>query len=638
MPAGGFLKVSGKYIVDGQGNEIILRGMGLGGWMLPEGYMLLTSDFANPFWQMKNKIIDVVGPEKADTFWTAYRENFVQRKDIERLAQQGFNSVRLAMHWEHYMNSDGSLREYGFTLTDSLLHRCADNKIYLILDLHAAPGGQSAQGISDYNPAYLSLWDSETNRLLTVKLWKKLAERYKNEPWVGGYDLINETAWGLGTNNKPLRDLYVMITDSIRSVDTTHIIFIEGNSYANDFTGLPPAWDSNLVWSFHKYWNKNDLASIDFALKLRDTTNRPLWLGESGENSNTWFTDAISMVEANNIGWSWWTLKKFETVVGPYSVAVTPGYNALLNYWKGKASKPPVDTAMKALMGMAEGLKLENCIYHPDVIDAMMRQPHDNTTTPFAANTIPGKVFLTNYDFGKYGIAYKDVEYQNTGRGNWNLGWTYRNDGVDIEKCSDSITNGYCVTHTATGEFLLYTVDVLQSGKYSISLNVAAADVGGVGMSWDGNSQVGATFAGTGSLQTWQSQSLGDVDLTAGKHTLKLQLYIGGFNLNYIDFAYTGPLSVEREKNIPSEYLLSQNYPNPFNPMTAIPYAIPEASKISLCVYDVLGRKVSTLVDEFKSPGMYTALFDASALSSGVYLYTLTANNFVAAKKLTVVK
>ena len=173
----GFLKVSGKKIIDEQGNEIILKGMGLGGWLLPEGYMLHTSGFADAFWQMKTKVIDVVGEQKADSFWNAYRKNFVTRKDIERLAKMGFNSVRLAMHYEffiYYSPTGYVWVDQGFTIVDSLLRQCADNKIYLILDLHAAPGGQSANNISDYNPTYLSLWESDNNKTMTIDLWKNL--------------------------------------------------------------------------------------------------------------------------------------------------------------------------------------------------------------------------------------------------------------------------------------------------------------------------------------------------------------------------------------------------------------------------------------------------------------------------------
>ena len=124
-------------------------------------------------------------------------------------------------------------------MIDDLLDWCEANQIYLILDLHAAPGDQGYDAaISDYDSSLPSLWESDLNKSKTVALWGQLAERYKDEPWIGGYDLINEPNWNLATYE--LRNLYVQITNAIRSVDTNHIIFIEGNWFANDFTGLTP--------------------------------------------------------------------------------------------------------------------------------------------------------------------------------------------------------------------------------------------------------------------------------------------------------------------------------------------------------------------------------------------------------------
>jgi len=636
----GFLKVSGTTIVDGQGNEIILRGMGLGGWMLPEGYMFQMSSFANAPWEIKKKVIDVVGIQRADTFWNAFRQNFVQRKDIERLAQLGFNSVRLPMHWDFYMNADGTWRTEGFVITDSLLRWCADSKIYLILDLHGAQGGQSANNISDYNPANPSLWQSDSNKQRTIALWKKLAEWYKNEQWIGGYDILNEPAWDLPPSNKPLRDLSVAITAAIRSVDTTHIIFVEGNWYATDFNGMTPAWDDNMVWSFHKYWNSTDGNSINYLLTLRSNTNRPLWMGESGENSNSWFTDCISLLESNKIGWSWWTLKKFATINGPFSIPISNEYEALLRYWKGQGTKPTADDAMKGLMGMAEGLALEKCIYNEGVIDAMIRQPYDNARRPYASNTIPGKIFLTNYDYGKNGIAYKDIVYTNTdNKSTWNNGWTYRNDGVDIEKCSDDITNGYNIGWTETGEFTTYTVNVTQSGSYKVNLRAAVSNAGGyIGMRWDEKDQVLVPLSQTGGWQSWGTTTLGTVDLTAGMHLLTLNQYFGGFNLNYVDVAYSGPISSVGGETIPVQYSLKQNFPNPFNPTTTIRYQIPTNEFVSLKLYDLLGKEVVTLVSDEKLQGEHSVQWNASDFPSGVYYYTVRAGNFSSTKMLMLLK
>ena len=295
--SGQFLKTKGKMIVDEQGQEVILRGLGLGGWMLQEGYMMQSSDVADTQHEFRNRLVELMGEEKTQDFYDSWLANYATKPDIDSLAKWGYNSVRLPMHYNLYtlpiedepVQGENTWLETGFEMTDDLLEWCKANNIYLILDLHAAPGGQGANAaISDYDPSKPSLWESEENKAKTVALWGKLAERYKDEPMIGGYDLINEVNWDL-PGGVDLRDLYVRITDAIRAVDQKHIIYIEGNDWANNFTGLQPAWDSNMVYSFHKYWSYNDQGSIQWVLDLRDEENVPLWMGEGGENGNVWF-------------------------------------------------------------------------------------------------------------------------------------------------------------------------------------------------------------------------------------------------------------------------------------------------------------------------------------------------------------
>ena len=317
----GFLHRVDKKIYNGSGQEVLLKGIGLGGWLVQEGYMLQTSAFANAQWQIKAKIFDLIGEANTETFYQTYRNNYVRKPDIDSLKKWGFNSIRLPMHYNLFANNTNPpvFLNLGFEIIDSLLSWCETNQIYLILDLHAAPGGQSDEPISDYNPANPSLWESEQNKNLTVQIWRKIAERYKDEEWIGGYDLINEPKWNLPPNNQPLRDLYIRLTDTIRAVDNNHLLFIEGNWFATDFNGLTPAWDENMAYSFHKYWNGNTQSSIQYLVDLRNNTNRPLWLGETGENSNKWFVDCVELMKTNNIGWAWWPHKKIESIAGPLS-------------------------------------------------------------------------------------------------------------------------------------------------------------------------------------------------------------------------------------------------------------------------------------------------------------------------------
>ena len=291
------LQTDGKAIVNQNQDTIIFRGMGLGGWMVQEGYMMQTAAFASPQHKIRDTIEALIGTANTDMFYDKWLENHVRKIDIDSMKSWGFNMIRLPMHYNLYtlpiedepISGQNTWLNKGFEMTDSLLSWCEQNEMYLILDLHAAPGGQGYdQAISDYDPTKPSLWESSANRSKAASLWKKLAERYKDEQWIGGYDLLNEPNWNL-PGGQLLRAFYDMVTDSIRSVDTNHIIYIEGNWFANTFTGLTPPWDSNLVYSPHKYWSPVfNVSDIQYGLDLRDNFNVPNWFGETGENSNAW--------------------------------------------------------------------------------------------------------------------------------------------------------------------------------------------------------------------------------------------------------------------------------------------------------------------------------------------------------------
>ena len=641
--AQGYLHASGTKIVDGSGSEVLLRGMGLGGWLVPEGYMIGTNSPYDSPSGFRAAVQSLVGAQGADQFFSAYRRFYVQRRDIDSLGRWGFNSVRLPFAWGILMASQGVYIDSGFAIIDSLLSWCEANRIYLILDMHCAPGGQNTGNISDYQgpPA---LWESATLQQWTAELWKEIARRYASKSWIGGYDLLNETAFTFpGSNNTPLRNLFVRITDSIRTVDKNHIVFAEGNWYATDFSNLTPPWDANMAWSFHKYWNDNgDPGSIIGYMNLRTTTNVPLWMGESGENSNQWFADAIRMFEGRGIGWSWWTLKKTQTIAAPFSAKRALNYGVLLNYWNSGGATPSAQFAQAALNEEASLLDIAQCTYHPDFVDALMRLPSTTARKPFAANTIPGVIYAPNYDMGQNGYAYNDVDFQNTGGlggGTYNSGGSYRNDGVDIETCPDGLSNGFDVGWTAAGEFLAYTVQVTTAGTYDVKIRVSSGSSGGTAnLSWDGaNLTPGFAVPGTGGWQTWTTVTVGTFPLTAGPHDLRILMVTGGYNVSRVEFNLITGVSPEGRLT-PDRFLLDQNYPNPFNPVTTIRFGIPHRSDVTLAMYDLLGKQVSRLVSGEMEAGYHDVRVDGTRLASGVYYYRLTAGAYVETKQLVLLR
>ena len=557
LPAQHFLRANGKAIVNENQDTILLRGMGLGGWMVQEGYMLQTASFANPQHKIRATIQALIGPANTDLFYEAWLANHFRKSDLDSLKAWGFNSVRLPMHYNLFtlpieaepVAGQQTWLTKGFELTDSVVSWCRQNQMYVILDLHAAPGGQGYDaGISDYDDTKPSLWESKANRDKMVALWKRLAERYVNEQWVAGYDILNEPNWNL-PGNVALRNLYEEVTDSIRAVDPDHIIFIEGNWFANDFTGLTPPWDNNLVYSPHKYWSNNDVATMQWVIDLRNAHNVPLYLGESGENSNVWFRDAIRLLEDLDIGWAWWPLKKIESISCPLSVVKTEGYQDLLDYWSGNGPAPGVAVATATLMEIAEGLKTENCVFQPDVPDAMFRQVYSSETRPYkGAQLIPGVVYASDFDMGVLGEAYFDnttATYHVSGAPYtaWNSGWAYRNDGVDVEFSTDTVNaNGYNVGFMENGEWIQYEVEVAQSGVYDLHVRTASGGSGGtLFFSSNGGAITPASFAPpTGGWQNWQTLVIPNVILDTSDRKIRLEVKNEGYNVSSFEFVATG--------------------------------------------------------------------------------------------------
>jgi endoglucanase len=551
----GFLKANGRLIVDGKGNKVILRGMGMGGWMLQEGYMFRLGNLGQQY-KIKARIEEVAGAEYTAKFYDKWLTNHTRKIDVDSMAAWGFNSIRLPMHYELYtlpvdkepVAGQNTWVEKGFAMTDSLVKWCKANHMYLILDLHAAPGGQGNDlPISDRHPEKPSLWESKADQQKMIALWRKLAERYANETTIGGYDIINEPNWGFesaedkrGTaenKNEPLRNLMMDITKAIREVDKNHIVIIEGNGFGNNYRGVFPVWDNNLVVSFHKYGNFNNLQSIQGFLTLSEQNNIPLWLGETGENSNTWFTELIKLAESHNIGWAWWQLKKMG-VNNPLEIKITPGYQKLVDYWSGKGAKPSQSEAIATLDGLLENIKLENNNYHKDVIDAMFRQTRSATAVPFKKHVIGSNTTINavDYDMGSQRIAYMDKDtasYQYTPgvRTVGNKGRAYRNDGVDIQ----ADDNGYHIFSIEDGEWLQYTA-LAAKGTYTVKLLVSSDAAKGKISVVVGDQPAQGTVSLTGTASGWNTVEIKNIKLNKGSNRIRVIADEGGFNFKSIQF------------------------------------------------------------------------------------------------------
>lgn len=532
-----FFKTSGTQILNRQGDPVVIRGYGLGGWLLPEGYMFKIGEFGAS--RIYEKVEELLGPSETERWIKEFRDNYVTEKDIELMKEWGVDHVRIPFHYNLFydIEKDEFVQE-GFERIDKLLVWCKRNRVDVILDMHAAPGAQSDGPIADSDGEARFWTESEKYWPITIKIWEELARRYKDETIIIGYDIINEPVTPAPYGNVDLARFYSQIIKAIRDIDNNHILFIEGNYWATTFDYLYPPMDDNMVYAFHKYWNETDFGTIRYLITMRDQYNTPLWLGESGENSNTWFYETISLVESFDIGWNWWTHKKLETITSPLSAPDNDNYGKVIRYWKNEGPRPSAAEAKDGLFSMVESLKLENNISRPDVVAALFSPSFNVQNQPYTQNNIPGMIQAVHYDIGNVGVSYHDTNYkrvdndpvQTTG----NIGWEFRNDGVDIQKSEDAGSE-YNVGWTESGEWLEYTVNIT-SGEYDIIISYASG-ISDSQIRFKLNDQTiisTTSLPNSGGYQNWRQLRLGTFDFPEGTHVLRLEVITGGFNISKI--------------------------------------------------------------------------------------------------------
>jgi hypothetical protein len=403
--AKGFLRTQGQDIVDESGNKILLRGVGLGNWLLPEGYMWKFGKLGDRPRRIEKIVSDLIGEENADQFWFNFRKHYITEADIKRISELGFNSVRPALNSRRFLTEgeDASYVDEGFELLDNLIKWCGKYDIYVIVDMHGAPGGQTGTNIDDSPRDQPELFIDEKNQDRLINLWVKIANLYKEEPTVAAYDLLNEPLpKRTGAADKyrdKLEPLYKRITEAIRQVDSKHMITLEGADWSNDWSVFSEPFDDNLFYQFHYYcWDRPDnLKSVSEFLVKRDKLNTPIWVGETGEKGNAIYWGTTQYFETNNIGWSFWPWKKMDTRNTPYSVNKPEGWDQICDYSRGKG-RPSKELAQKAFDQLTENIKLENCVYFHDVVNAIFRR-------------VPGKVEAENYGHRGFNKSFyvKDI-------------------------------------------------------------------------------------------------------------------------------------------------------------------------------------------------------------------------------------
>jgi endoglucanase len=329
------LRVQGNRIVDGEGNEVVLRGFGLGGWMNMENF--ITGYPANEEAQ-REAVRAVLGEERYEHFFDRFLEHFFTEDDARFIRSLGLNLLRLPVNYRHLEDDmrPFEIKEEGFRHLDRVVELCAQHEIYTIIDLHALPGYQNQHWHSD-NPTHKALlWKHKHFQDRTVNIWEHIAERYRGNPRVAGYNPINEPGDSTGEAIMPL---YRRLYDAIQAVDPDHVIFLEGNRYSTDFHMFGEPWE-NVVYTNHDYalpgfvdggpypgvsrgqYVDKEVLEKTFLKRSEYMVERnvPIWVGEFGpvyppDDTGSHPTryeilrDQLEIYARHGVNWAIWTYK-----------------------------------------------------------------------------------------------------------------------------------------------------------------------------------------------------------------------------------------------------------------------------------------------------------------------------------------
>ncbi len=381
-----FAYVNGKDIYSPQGELLHLKGVNLGHWLLPEGYMFKLKDCNSPR-KINQAIVELIGNSATTAFWDSFLDNYITEADIKWLSESGANIIRLPFDYRLLSHDDFLGRDiHGYKYIDNVIEWCEKYNIYVMLDMHAAPGGQTGDNIDD-SDGYPWLMVDEGMKQMVCEIWQGIAERYAKNSTVIGYNLLNEPIphYFEKDSLKPnLEPLYKRITSAIREVDRDHIIFLGGAVWETDFSVFSEPFDPELAYTFHKYWMPPEQKEIQEYVDFREKYNVPLLMGESGENDDEWVRKFRELLDENQIHWTFWPYKKMDNTRGPMNFEKPDGWDNFVLYAESDRSSFSNIRALKdsldgitpeeitaILTRYVENSKFENCFPNKGYCEAL---------------------------------------------------------------------------------------------------------------------------------------------------------------------------------------------------------------------------------------------------------------------------
>lgn len=382
----GFLHTDGRVMKNGNNEEILLCGWGAGAWNNPEGFMCgdpprpWTSDdpHATPGrFERARSIEDSIrllcGSEYEKHFWPQWYENHLGEADIRKMAELGYNSIRLPLNARAFLAEEPGYqwKEENFKMLDRIVDWCEQYKLYAILDLHTVPGGQTGLKCDDGLDSVPRFYLEEESMERSICLWEKLAERYKDRWIVGGYDLLNEPLAKPETLEMiPLLIAYYeRLIPRIRAIDKRHMLTIEGASASTNMEIFDRNYDpecNNWCIHIHYYGFSPEIRSFYPYLESSLRLNVPVWLGEGGgEQSEA--GALLQVAAALDMGYNLWGWKiadnpaKGAIFRSPVKFDLPARWPEILNALNEGGARPGYMECQEIFNEFLENIKLEHC-------------------------------------------------------------------------------------------------------------------------------------------------------------------------------------------------------------------------------------------------------------------------------------
>ncbi len=365
-----FVHAEGRRLVGPDGATFAVKGINLGHWLVQEGYMFGFNRKTEAPGQIRSTFERLLGRSGAARFWTRFYDGYVAEDDVRFIGAAGFNTIRVPLDYRMFVSGepDPKFDGIGYALIDRLVGWAKKAGVRVILDLHAAPGGQVGAS-HDGGSGFPLLFYSRANQDLTVRLWRALAQRYRDEPTVLGFDLLNEPIAPHHDTKylEPrLQPLLERIAKAVREVAPHQVIFIEGSRWGTSWHPLGKPFAENLVYTYHSYWASPRRNTIQPQLNFRDRYNVPILIAETGEATDDWIFNFRTMHESYGIGWIFWPYKNINQTTTVASVRMSADWKTIVDFADrfaddANATPPAQDVIERAFEGYLKAIEFKNC-------------------------------------------------------------------------------------------------------------------------------------------------------------------------------------------------------------------------------------------------------------------------------------